>query len=281
MVYSIVSHAQTQFAPQGASWHHEMQYGSFHCYTSGDTVIQGVTAMVIRQKALTKPPWFGWGLHVHDLPDRYFYSNSDTVFVYNHIFNRFTPLYIFNVQEGDTLNLPVLPTAPGSLYGNYPDSSFHLVIDSIRVRQYDTAFLKTYFTRDIGTMGSDFRYNWGAESHGAYAEKIGGVYSGLLPYCYSCAYPASDLLQSAGSLRCYSDSVTSIKLVANNCDDDGIGLSTKDLARGAPVQIFPVPADEVFHIKASGREKVVKADVFNIKGRKYSPSLRWSRQVYL
>src|SRR5690606_30940263 len=115
--------------------------------------------------------------------------NSDTVFFYNSIFNRFTPLYIFNAQEGDTICLPVIP-APEAGYNDlriHPltgDTSFCFRIDSIRTEMFDGVPLRVFYTYAIGEYSTASTigfleypsYNWSAgllsdESHEMHAPK--------------------------------------------------------------------------------------------------------------
>jgi hypothetical protein len=259
--------AQQNFAPPGASWHHDMPFGSFHSYTDGDTLILGKTSTRIRQVALTKQPEFSHGLHVNNLPDRYVYQSQDTVFVYNTIFSRFTPLYIFSAAEGDTLCLPVLPTEPGVLIGGFQDSTFCVVVDSIRMRMYDTALLRTYFTRDIGVQGSDYGMNWGTATTGAFAEVIGSVYSGLLPGCFSCAFITSDQSQGPGALRCYSDASMHVKLVTNDCDKGGIAAVVRDREVRRGITISPIPADNFISIKSEQPLPIRQVELVSSHGR--------------
>ena len=176
-------HGQTLFAPPGSEWYHDNDGGVFHSYYSGDTIILGITCRSVTRKAYTYPttPW-----KINDLPTLYFYNNSDTVFVYNYFFNRFTPLYVFNVHDGDTLTLPILPNDAEFLIWPFapphPDSFFSFIVDSVRLVLYDTATLKTIYTHSIGT-GTSFVYKYGYDTLGKYIEKIGCISIGLIPRC--------------------------------------------------------------------------------------------------
>ncbi|HTM67450.1 MAG TPA: T9SS type A sorting domain-containing protein [Flavipsychrobacter sp.] len=262
--------AQNAFpVSDSASWYHEMNYGSFHSYVTGDTVIQNRNAKRVRQEALVKEPEFSYGLRVHDLESLYLYGTADTVFVYNATFNRFTPLYVFNAQEGDTVCLPLLEAGGGTNYinQNLGDSTFCFIIDSIRMVQYDTAMLKTFYTKSFPKT-NQIELNWGTAQLGAYAERIGAVYSGLLPLCVvDCASLASDNYQSAGALRCYSDEQYSIKLVNNDCDNGGISTSVRNLEASAAFKVTPMPASDYINIEG-GTLAIIRVEIFNANGQR-------------
>jgi hypothetical protein len=56
LFFATGSFAQTTFAPAGSEWYHGMPYGTFHSYYTGDTVIAGITARKVVQKAYTANP---------------------------------------------------------------------------------------------------------------------------------------------------------------------------------------------------------------------------------
>lgn len=261
--------AQSNFPSDSASWYHEMNYGSFHSYVVGDTIIQNTHAKRIRQEALVKQPWFNLGLKVYNLPNVYVYSTADTTFIFNPIFNRFTPLYIFNAQEGDSICLPLLQAGGGSSYiGSMGDSTFCFVVDSIRIVKYDTAMLKTFYTHSF-TKTNQIKLNWGTTQFGAYAERIGAVFSGLVPHCvsnFSCATLASDNYQGAGALRCYSDEAYSIKLV-NDCANGGISVSVDNVAKEISLKISPNPAKDFIRIDFDQPEKISSIVLINALGQ--------------
>ncbi len=270
----LVGKAQKTFAPDGAHWHHEMAYGSFHSYVYGDSVMQGVPVKVIKRVALVRQPYLGEGLRVNNLGDLYVYDAIDTVFVYNHRFNRYTPLYVFNANENDAICLPIPPSTPGEPDIS-TDSTFCFVIDSIRIMKYDTSNLKAFFTRSLGDpLEDDQVFNWGGKDdfgqrvyRGAYAEKIGGIYSGIIPSCFNCSWLASEAIQDAGAIRCYSDPEYSIKLIEGECNAGGIATTIKEtIAIGSGIQIFPNPANDFIHIKISAPDKVNKIELMNAVG---------------
>jgi hypothetical protein len=141
---------------------------TFQAVVTKDTLIQGISCrqidMIHRfarrgldgsiQPSSVKSPF-------------YFYEHEDTIFVYNEIFNRFTPLYVYNVNDGDTVCLPVPPAPVPDLRLNpiSGDTSFCFVVDFVRSVLYDTTYLRTYYTRAlVENNGSETlfpTYNWG------------------------------------------------------------------------------------------------------------------------
>lgn len=253
------SSAQRSFAPVGAQWHHDMQYGIFKETVTKDTVINGVSCTKVEQKAHVEYTWYARGLKVNDLRDLYFTSNSDTVFVYNTYFRKFTPAYVFNVSAGDTITLPVFPPLTGGLRHNITDSTFSVLVDSVKMEVHDTSLLKTVYTQPISDT-SQVKYTY----NGAYAQRLGAINSGLLPHCMDCPIPTSDAIQFPGAIRCYSDSMYYVKLTTGDCAKN-IKVSVEELSGEQTISISPNPATNVLHIK--GIQENTAAVVYNTQGQ--------------
>jgi len=250
-------HAQTLFAPPGAEWYHDMTFGVFHSTVSADTVIKGISCREIGirpeiRNPAQSPPVHGYRLYV--------YNNADTVFIYNYLFDRFTPLYVFNVQQGDTVNLPALPPSGGEfLYDpadrGFTDSSFCFIVDSVGIKTWDNEPLKTVYTHHWNrnnpsdtTYYPDYTYG---DTTGAYAERLGSIETGFLPRCLTCGTWLDDSEMPVGPLRCYTDTqdnaVFSVKRV-DTCDK---GISTGISAlpdTDAGFSVSPNPAFRVLTV---------------------------------
>ncbi len=231
--------AQVTFAPPGTHWYNSGTDAYYHSYTDGDTVISGRTCTRIRRITHRSP--MSWA---SDFPTICTYNFGDTVFVYNTLFGQFTPLYIFNVNEGDTIRIPRFNVG----YPTLPATCFSYRVDSIRIVTYDTAHLKTIFTyslnEDSVTGGSDPMPTFGGAGtlHGAYAERIGGVGGGIFPSCVGCAIIPEDC-GCIGPMRCYSDPGMDIKLVTPCAPP----VSVPSL-RQQQVVLYPNPANDILHI---------------------------------
>src|SRR5690606_3744893 len=120
------SYAQGDFAPIGATWYYswasnEMQDVGYFIYESaGDTTSQGQVCRNIKGTLYSKANTPSAEVDTSDYPGLCVYSNPDTVFYYDVDLNRFLPLYIFNVNVGDTVKYRV----PGYIAGVVQDSIF-------------------------------------------------------------------------------------------------------------------------------------------------------------
>lgn len=255
--------AQTVFAPVGANWYHNMRYGVFHSYYTADTVISGITTRKIVQKAYTANPWLMLGLHVGDHPDLFIYNNTDTVFVYNYLFGKFTPLYVFNVHAGDTVTLPVLPPEP-SYMGTITDSFFRFVVDSIKMDTYDTATLKTIYTTPIDPGNPHRYFVYGNDPSHRYAERLGSVYGGIVPGCVRCAVLTTEAIQGQDTVRCYNDPTLSVTLVSGICGSDYSAVSS--LTQDEDVSIYPIPATDVLHIAFTKKVGLLHVTLYSAIG---------------
>jgi len=242
LLLPLITNAQTTFAPPGSEWYHSQYYGAYHCYYAGDTVINNVASRIIVRKALTRDPYYSQGLHVDDQSAIYVYNNTDTVFIYNRYVHRFTPLYIFNVNDGDTIRLPIIPIDYGQLTLSYQDSTFRLVVDSVRNKQYDTATLKTVYVRPIGNPDSEYVLDYGI----GYAARIGGLSTGLIPLGSPAAIPLTESLQPATGLKCYNDPTLSIKLVADICGIPPVGIANVPATK--ELQLCPNPVSDILTV---------------------------------
>jgi len=197
--------SQTVFAPVGAEWHHNTPGGIYHCYYDGDSTILGRTVSKVRQKVIpnSSTSWLS------DLPTIYTYTVPDTVFVYNQVHARFTPLYIFSVAEGDTLTIPGF-YAPGYMSA---DSTFTFWVDSVRMVTYDHVPLKTVYTSTYEVSTGYARSTYGPSSTptGAYAERLGCVSGGVYPSCIRCAV-IPEACDCPRGVRCYKDFTVSLVL---------------------------------------------------------------------
>jgi hypothetical protein len=106
---------------------------------------------------------------------------------------------------------------------------------------YDTATLKTVYSHYLGDRFSDCVYIFGDTSVSAYAEKIGSLSSGIMPWYYTFGVTGLDFsCQAPGALRCYSDTGLSVKLASSGCDAPP--LSAPAIADYRSLKAFPNPA---------------------------------------
>ncbi|MBX2905565.1 MAG: T9SS type A sorting domain-containing protein [Taibaiella sp.] len=245
-------YAQSDFAPPGAHWYNWAAYGQdhYHSYTDGDSIINGKNCRIIRREAITG-----------DKSNSALYfplcvtNNNDTVFFFNARFNAFTPLFIFNVHDGDTIRIP----EPGD--STYTNDTFIYRVDSVRMVLYDTAWLKTVFTTSImpepptfmaystyqGSVGD-------STDHGRYIEKIGGFERGIYPECQWCPVLPSWEWRSLSNLWCYNDPTTTLKFKPGECDPP---VTLPKLEKEEERNAWPNPASEVLYVNVADQSTII------------------------
>lgn len=216
-----------------------------------------------------------------------FYEKNDTVWVHNQVFHKFTPLYIFNVQEGDTLRLPILEIH--QLYPNASpngDSVFTLLVDSIRTVNYGSVADQTYYVSSyIGdTTGIDWTSVYGPEglpnpvsnwtngiawygfpggmvtelyrAKGSYTRLFGGTGEGLLPRRFDYHPVNTGPTEAAprmNRIQCFSNDQVSFVIDKQlGCDtfmwNKPTALSSVEALNS--IDIYPNPATNQFMIHA-------------------------------
>ncbi len=236
----IPAFSQTIFAPPGAHWYHDTERGYYHSYVNGDTVIDGHFCRKIKRDVIKAPASPGFEYY----PTLYTFTAGDTVFIYNTLFSRFTPLFIFNVNEGDTIDIPQFD----HIYHGMPAVNFQFRVDSIRTLLYDTAHLKTVFVHNILDLFHEspvsiyFNGTWGA-----YVERIGSLVQGsIYPPCIYCGYPLGDKpISYLQNLRCYYDSTMQLKFTSVDCTAI---LDVNQPTVKESLSIYPNPTNDILHI---------------------------------
>lgn len=281
--------AQSEFAPIGATWYfdvevlestippgYETPFAIMKVEVEKDTIFAGQPCKKVTQKLMHMEED---GSDAENMLDLFWYEANDTVFAYNYIFERFTPLYIFNLAPGDTFHVPVLQT-----YGNYilepsNDSTFMLVVDSIVERQYDTTWAMSYYMHTVDvSFGIDpvpgYMFSWSTLNNDdlQYNNKIGcNTISGLYP---TCKWGCISLTKPAGEdphnewgifrLRCYHDSVTEIKYV-ENCFEPMVAINQiNDENAGG---LYPNPASDWLHISPTLAKEMETITICDIQGK--------------
>lgn len=273
--------AQHEFAPIGATWYFDVGHESYPYPTwaimqvkcEKDTVVNGINCKKISQKIMGMEED---GSDAYNLFNLYWYQNGDTIFSYNYLFDRFTPLYIFNMQIGDTFRVPIFHTYGNSYLSADDDSTFTLVVDSVSMVQYDTTWAKSYFMHPVIHFGTDFAFSWNRlypqDSSGLQYNEVMGDnhYSGLYPDCiYGCAsltaYDPSDHNWGISALRCYHDSFTFIEYV-DSCFVPKNFSSVKELSSLLNNKIYPNPANNTIYLDNYILENFKAISVYNVNG---------------
>ncbi len=240
-----ITSAQAQgdyFAPIGAEWYYgsinQFNYPHYSVFrVEKDTVVSGVACRKIT------------GVYVprdsasRALDDIYVYSTKDTVFYYNKTFSRFTPLYIFNVEEGDTMiyDCPYYDYAPHFTfkYETPPiDSFFESKVDRIEILNINDLSLKQVYPSRIPHVN----YSWFFS--GVYTERIGSSYF-MIPHS-SPGIPEDSEIE----LRCYTDHEITYQLITP-CDtlfQRPTSVKHPDNFTNSNIVVYPNPSTGNFTI---------------------------------
>ena len=239
--------AQQMFAPLGAQWHYSSASqgvappdAAYWLYESEkDTTINNIDCKKITRKLFN---------HLGDTITNITpiniitYSSGDTVMYFNNFMNKFTPLYIFNVQQSDTLTF-YKPHNP--VFGN--DTTFRVIVDSVNFFQVNNLNLKRIYTTPL----DEFKYI------GFYAERI-GCYGWLLPEYFT------SITENESPLRCYSDAEISINFTSNACNNKTI-VGIKDVTKRDALSIYPIPTSDRLHIN-SFTNKIIHLSIYDVRG---------------
>jgi|GEM_PF-1908106 len=285
------SKAQNEFAPIGATWFFDAEvyqvppggspFAIIKVEVEKDTIYAGKPCKKITQKVMGMEED---GSDAENLMDLFWYEENDTVFTYNYIFERFTPLYMFNLEPGDTFHAPIIQTFGNSFLGSSnDDSTFMLIVDSVAQVQYDTTWATSYYMHIIhpdtwGIEPPGYAFAWsyaGLTTQDValqYNKKMGcNSVSGLYPICqlgcYSLTKPAGEDPNSGWGdfkLRCYHDSFTEIKYVENCFEPmSAINQIGGDKAGG----IYPNPVSDFLNISPSLAQEMEAITICNIQGK--------------
>lgn len=171
LLAGMTTFAQAEFAPVGAKWtYYKQTYSSgpggiekfvtYTCdssYTSEGRTIKRIQSEIRQQTvtydiALSK---YVFSNRTTEYKTDSLYEQNDTVFLYNRLFEKFTPLYLFNVQAGDTITLPVFDTVLADPLLHFSDfvtafdSTFTFRVTAVDTINYNGNALKTIFTEPV------------------------------------------------------------------------------------------------------------------------------------
>ena len=168
--------APSPFAPQGAEWYFNVSsfMGSpisyYHMEVLGDTIIQGHDCSIITRQFLD------------GAEPQYVYEGNNKVYWYNQTLGRFTTLYDFDAEVGESWICEI------------DECSFEIRVDSIEEVTWED---HTYRVQHVTSVEGEYFYNY----YGRIIEGIGSV-EGLFPYPYACVGDIYDG-QYPDWLRCY------------------------------------------------------------------------------
>ncbi|WP_157977176.1 T9SS type A sorting domain-containing protein [Taibaiella helva] len=273
LVFRAGSYAQGTFAPVGAEWWYGgdcFDYESWgdsgiwwadHMQSVKDTTVLNKPARMLT--ATRYQQYASSSIMIGKRDTFYIYNTADTVFVYDAVVAEYTPLYIFNVSVGDTLCLRQPNSTLSSSSAIEPE--FCIIIDSIKTEDYSGEQLISYYNHTITADNATGALSWGERQYvsqtapyfryvGKYTEKIGGNWLKIGSFFPESMGIVSDYSKQigfpSGTLRCYTDSATTIKMVSEACDTIVVNpLSLPKLAKATyQVSVFPNPSSGTFRL---------------------------------
>ncbi|MBQ1761227.1 MAG: hypothetical protein IIZ94_16270, partial [Prevotella sp.] len=152
--------APATFAPQGAEWYFNLSsfmgspFSYYHMEVLGDTIIQGHDCSIITRQFLD------------GAEPQYVYEENNKVYWYNQTLGRFTTLYDFDAEVGESWICEI------------DECSFEIRVDSIEEVTWED---HTYRVQHVTSVEGEYFYNY----YGRIIEGIGSV-EGLFPYPYAC-----------------------------------------------------------------------------------------------
>lgn len=235
-LFHSISIAQTFPAP-GAYWHYQL-CNNFFPYVCGPSIIAPQGPAVIAGVACTEvqlAPSSCVGTNL-----QYVYESNDTVYHYLPSQTRFTMLYDFNAQTGDTWN--IISNAPGGFI-----DSVLLQVDSTAFVQINSVTRKIIYT----SYATSFHY---FDFNGPMVEGIGSL-AYFFPQFGMCD-PQVD------GLRCYDDSLVGHYQpnVAIACDSVvPVGIYSVD--DEIKFSVYPNPFNESLTLTLSKGEGITECEI--------------------
>ena len=267
----LLSIAQADFAPIGAKWYYEWahvnfptegrsMYGYILQESVSDTVIHGITARKLQRTSYGRNSqnvienWPISSIYVH--------ATADTVFYFQPELDRFLPLYIFNVQAGDTM----VHRAPPEFAQLVADTTWKILVDSVVTKSYNNHPVKVVYNSYAhilpgnGTMGVPLA--------GPYYQYFGLVNGHLTEYEWG--YPAGAPYYSY-RLRCYQDANFDVHFWDANVACDSLALlptSVEDVDYlSAKLSVYPNPSTGEIYILLDQID-IQSVEVLDMLGRK-------------
>lgn len=266
--------AQTTFAPIHSEWHWKCtsDWDDGHVFfkkyqTTKDTLYQGKLCAKIEGRSIKTISFTNKIVDTTIEPPLYTYTNGDTVFYFNNNFNRFYPLYIFNVKVGDTVTYHV----PYMVTGR-SDTTFDVIIDSIKNLFIGGLPTKVIYssTSPTSLFGLTPLY-----------ERIGTTSGGCHTYPI-IGYNVQYGLPYQNFLTCYHDESISYPKIAN-CDSlDYQALIVSETYLEAQLKISPNPFNDLIQVEIRVvNYKDVSVEIYDMMGKKIQYESTWLNKSML
>lgn len=276
--------AQSDFAAIGTKWYYEWNMANYRQVDSldfsgyalqeavSDTLIHGITARKLERTAYyrnsTNNNIISW-----PRTSLYVYATADTVFCFDEPLDRFLPIYIFNVNAGDTVNHRI----PSAYTATISDTSYRTIIDSIVYRTVDGHPVKGIYHHTLSTRFPDQHFY--AEPYFQYFGQLNGALDE-----YLISYIPEDQIEYY-KLRCYIDANIDTHFGTDTtmlCDYIALHpLSNRELdVLAQQIQVYPNPARTEVKILLP-QEQLQSVTVTDILGRSLFTALNKSKSDHM
>lgn len=260
--------AQSNFAPVGATWYHDGAFGVYRSIVTKDTLYKGKVTQKIEQDIYVR--WGSMHPRLQTTRDLYVYDNGDTVFCFNDRLDAFTPLFVFNVKAGDTLRLPYFNPNDCSKSLDTNSLALSFVIDSVKNVPYDGTLLKTVYSKVVPNSRTTYSWSLGNDSIMVYAQQLGSLKTGFLPYCKGeCAIITIQGCAIPSKLRCYEEDSIGVHLVDTCLNTSWVPASIIEKTTIAQnLGIFPNPANDKISLSFEALNYQTKVIIVDVMGKK-------------
>ena len=241
LIYSFNALAQTEWAPIGARW----TFGVGEAWSSAiyyrewtstkDTLVGGHTCKLIKRTGTSV---------TGDLSDKLItYEDSNKVYWFNPVINKFTTLYDFNKNSGDTWTMQI------------DTCGLLITVDSTDIETINGLSLKVLYI-----SAEDNAFN------GKVVQHIGHLSLPNPNIVFHCYRIMSDANYYTG-LRCYQDSILGFHdfNIAPSCDYVVTGISDPDL--NSNFNVYPNPTANLVYIEYPSELKIIDVSLYSLSSQ--------------
>jgi len=227
------------FGAVGTEWHYNLndfspvdRPGYIHYKSVKDTVINGQTTHKIIGKK-----YYQQSVSLYNV--LYVYKFNDTVFLYNFGLNKFNIMMVYNLNQGDTLE--IYKFYYSNSYKYVIDTVYNILIDGINHKQYKIKLLNSttnqydnIITDRIGLHNSFFIQHW--------------------------------IPRWEGSIRCFKDRLIDTNFNNYPCDEiQFVSINENKLTKN--IKLYPNPSKENIILENTDKKRIHNLKIFAINGK--------------
>jgi hypothetical protein len=261
-LFSLFSHAQNEWAPEGATWHFEvetqyMEETTYHpmiLESLGDTIYEGQNCSKILLNGSSCESW-----NVYETDGAlYTYQQNDSVFFFNSSEGYFQLMMDFSMEQGDTLTVPIQSPINDDF-----EEELQFLVDSVGIVGIEDHDLKRMY---LSTLNVYFEMYDGDTS--IFMTETLGIENYLTFYSYGLIL--CETLQHSTKLRCYSSpSFGTYQAVGYPCDTSFVITDIPEID-AAEIRVYPNPADQKISLEFDNLPtgEPMEVSIFDLQGRK-------------